>query len=892
MPDAGGVIADRRAHPVRGRIDSRGLVIRQRLLDALEPPAAAPLTIVTGPAGAGKTILISTWATARGAARTPVATLDTSARTVGGLWAKLAPALGVTALDDPPQTPDDLAERVLAIATTSPDDLTLVLDDLHLAEGATTRQALTRLAAEPDTIRLVLCSRIDPGLALHRMRLAGELSEIRSPDLAFTIIEAAELLEHQKIALSSGALRQLWKRTEGWAAGLRLAALSLAGHAEPEAFVADFAGDDRAVVAYLIDEVLERQPENARELLIATAVVDQISAPLANALTGRDDAVVVLDALVAANAFVIPLDRRGEWFRCHALLADLLRNQLSRRGPQAVERQHRTAARWFTAQDDPRSALPHAVRGGDWDRVTSILSDRWMELRAHDAGPLLDDALAAFPRPALAARPYAALVAAVRCLDHDEPDQAESFLQIALAARTRLSGARRVRFARDLALVRLQRATRDGDVAAGLRQLPVVSAVGDEEPARARQAGALAHLELGRLYAADGDDDARRHLGIAARLARESSDTELASAADGERAWLHMLDGELRGARLAADSADARIADDAAGSTAALLAHALISAEIGDLRRANEQLRCARTQIDDCPTEHGRLRALELELVDARIAVLGRRSETTAAYDRLRTALDGWDPPHRLADLAQAALADLLIALGRPAEALEQLPPVPDRRSGRAIGIARVAALLALRRSEEALVEGRLVAGAERLPLPSAVAASALAAGAAEAEGDRGEAQRHAEHALDLAEPEGVRLALAVVLDGLDPVLRRLLRVGTAHRSLIGEVLELASSGYSPSTEGVAPLHDPLSERELTVLRYLPTLLSSTEIAGELFVTVNTVKSHLKAIYRKLEVRNRREAVGRARALGLIAASGLGVARRAPARAVRAESPG
>ena len=197
--------------------------------------------------------------------------------------------------------------------------------------------------------------------------------------------------------------------------------------------------------------------------------------------------------------------------------------------------------------------------------------------------------------------------------------------------------------------------------------------------------------------------------------------------------------------------------------------------------------------------------------------------------------------------------------------------------------MARVAALLALDRSEQALGEGERVTARERLPLPAAVAAAALTAAAAEAEGDRGLAQRYAERALDLAEPEGVRLPLAAALGGLDPVLRRLLRFGTAHRSLIGEVMELARSGTAPSPADVAPLDEALSDRELAVLRYLPTLLSSTEIAGELFVSVNTVKSHLKGVYRKLGVGNRREAVERARDLGLIAVSGLSVERRSPA---------
>ena len=397
------------------------------------PGTAAPLTVVTGPAGAGKTVLLQTWAAQRGDGHVRIATLDAAAGSVGGLWARLAPALGAAPRhDDAPASADELADRVLVLASgPRRRGRTLVLDDLHLADSDSTRQVLSRLLAEPSAPRIVLSSRIDPGLALHRMRLAGTLTEIRGDDLAFTLDEAGELLACHDIALSSGALALLWERTEGWAAGLRLAALSLAGRADPEAFVADFAGDDRAVVAYLIDEVLERQPESARELLLATSVADRVSVSLANALTGRDDAAAVLDDLVAANALVIPLDRRGDWFRYHALLADLLRAQLARRGPQAVARQHRRAAAWFLDRDDVRTALRHSAQAHDWDRVTAIAADHWLALRAHD-GPLLDAALRGFPRAELTVRPYAALVAAARALDNDERGEADGHLRTAV----------------------------------------------------------------------------------------------------------------------------------------------------------------------------------------------------------------------------------------------------------------------------------------------------------------------------------------------------------------------------------------------------------------------------------------------------------------------------
>lgn len=869
--------------------------MRPRLLAALDAGSDGRLTLVTGPPGSGKTVLLTTWLAVRDP-RTSLISLGTADRTISGLWSTLSQALQGSrqrATRPAPTTPDALVQRLLEItAPAGPGPVqTLILDDLHLADSPATRAALTALLRIEAAPRLVISSRIDPGLALQRLRLAGSLTEIRGPDLAFTPEEVRAVLAQDGIGLSPSMLNRLWTRTEGWAAGLRLAALSLAGHEDPDAFVEDFAGDDRAVVAYLIEEVMERQSEQARELLLATAVVDQISAPLANALTGGSDAVTILDDLLHANVFLVPLDRRGEWFRYHALFADLLRSQLARRGPVAVARQHRRAAHWFAEEDRPLDALSHSVSAEDWDGATAILADRWLELRDADGGATLDRVLAAFPPGAIDARPEAALVAAVRCLDRGEHGPADAHLLAAGRLRHRLSGSRRADFTRGLSLVRLLRAGRDGDVDGAARELSVVATFAHQDSPRSREAVALAHLEVGRLEAADGADGAERRLRLAEQLAAGSTRPELALEAQAQRAWLYALDGELRAARLAADAALTHaglLAPPAPG----LLAGALVAAEAGDLRHAAEQVRAARGASPGGVVEPGRLRRLEIAFVGGRLAQACGRAEAEAACDQLHGALAGWTPPRRLGDGAHAVAAELLVALGHADAALAELSDLPDPSDGGAVSVARIAVLLALDRSEQALVEGERSMACERLPLPVAVAAAARTATAAEAEGDRGLAQRYAERALDLAEPEGVRLPLAAAMAELDPILHRLLRFGSSHRSLIGEVMELVRSGTAPSAADVAPLDDALSERELAVLRYLPTLLSSTEIAGELFVSVNTIKSHLKGVYRKLGVGNRREAVERARDLGLIAVSGLSVERRSPASPPPAPSAG
>jgi LuxR family maltose regulon positive regulatory protein len=834
------------------------------LTASLEAAVERPLTLVAAPAGAGKTLLMADWARQhRSGGRVTWLTLTGEESSVGGFWSALAPALGKAAsAGRPPGTPEELAGRVLASLGAARKPVALVLDDFHEADGTELAAALHALVARPSPLRIVIGTRIDPGLALQRLRLADQLAEIRGRDLAFTVPEAAQLFERDGLGLADEQVERLVERTEGWAAGLRLAALMLAEEDEPSAAVSEFAGDDRAVVAYLISEVLDRQPAPMRELLLRTAVVDRVCGSLADALTGGVAGQLRLEELVRRNALVVPLDRHGRWFRYHALFAELLRSQLASRGDAAWREQHRRAARWFSEEGLPTDALEHAIVAGDWDTLRGVLAEHWRRLRANGSGSLIDRALDAVPTDVFERVPYMQLIAAARCYDCDDPTRGDALLSRAVAHEHQLAGRRRALFVRDLAMIRLQRARFLGDVDAGLREAKAASASLEGDFERDLAYRALAHLELGRLQMARGDATAADELREAGDLARAGGATLLRASALAQRALLHAVDGRIHEAELVLGGLPG-------GEEPAIaeLARALIAAERGDLALATAALERAARSAEGVPgRSSGRLRALYLAIVIARLAPRGEGEAAQRALDALDAAVAGWALPARCAALAEATRVRLLLALE------QEITAAPAARDPEAEIAMALAALVAgdsatAREGATELID-RVGADLPTLPL---VQALAIAAAAADREGDRVVAGRLAERALDLAEPEGLRLAIADAAPAIEPVLAHLQRYGTAHRSLIGEVLELVESGATELPGAPSPLRDELSARELAVLRYLPTMLTSQEIAGELFVSLNTVKSHLKNIYRKLDADGRRHAVRRARELGLVA---------------------
>jgi LuxR family maltose regulon positive regulatory protein len=391
-----------------------GLVDRPRLFGLLDAPR--PVTLVCAPAGSGKTMLLASWLAGasppHAVAWVGVERGETDAMR---FWAMVLDALrgsGAIAPGDPLATlvpaplggHDELLRHLVDGLRRLTRPVVLILDDLHELRARDALRGLEDvLARAPATLRTVIVSRRDPALGLHRLRLADELTEIRGPDLDFTAEEAAELLAGAGVAVAGDDVERLHARTEGWAAGLRLAALSLARHGDPQRFVAEFSGSERTVADYLLGEVLAGQPPELRRLLLRTSILDRVNGPLAELLTGRSDATRLLHELEEANALVVAVDVARSWFRYHHLLADLLRLELRREAAEEIPGLHRLAAGWLADHGQPIAAIRHAEQAADWDLAAELLGRHWVHLVLEGEEATVGALLGGLP-PELAAR--------------------------------------------------------------------------------------------------------------------------------------------------------------------------------------------------------------------------------------------------------------------------------------------------------------------------------------------------------------------------------------------------------------------------------------------------------------------------------------------------------
>ena len=864
------------------------LIDRADLLAALDRASARKVTIIAAPAGSGKTSLLRAWADGPDRAyRLAVVQVRRGQDDAQDFWLALLDAVrhasGATSGAEPPAaTPDfdasAMIDRVLSELADARGDITLVIDDLHELNSPKVLAQLARLLMHlPAGVHAVLTTRHDLRLGLHQLRLAGELAEIRAADLRFTERETRELLAASGVSLSEAGAALLHQRTEGWAAGLRLAVLSLAGHPDPERFVAEFSGTNRAVAEYLIGEMLDRQPGEVQDLLLRTCLLDRVNGELADLLTGRRGSERILLELEDANAFVVSLDPERTWFRYHHLFGDLLRLELRRTLPEEMPVLHRRAAEWFREHGEVVAAIRHIQAAGDWPDAARLLADHSFSLTLDGHAQTIRALVRAFPPGA--DHPELALVRAGGDLVQGRLDEAAAHLAVAETYAVTAPPDRRRRLKVAIAALKLSLARRRGHLAGVVEQVSFlaspVTGPSDEDIALGSDLRAVALMNLGTVEAWSlGLPDAERHLREGAILARRIGRPYLevgCLAQLGFASKIHsfaITQGRCREA-IAAAERHGWGAEPAIAPALVTLAGTMVW--IGEFDEADRWLqRTVRALQADIGPD---IRLLLHQTTGILHAGRGRHREALkefSAAEYLQSQLEG---PHALAGQVTGWLLATQARLGMTGEAHAALAALDDERAGSGeIGNAR--AVICLAEGDPAGALGALrdvLDGTAPVIGYVTVVEAHLLAGLAHRElGDQRAANQAAERALALAEAD--RLLLPFAITGSRGLLEALPRHETAHAALLTDILDVLR-GASPAAkyQSAPPETEELSLGELRVLRYLPTNLSRPQIAGELSVSPNTVSTHIRSIYAKLGVRDRSSAVQRARELRLLA---------------------
>jgi LuxR family transcriptional regulator, maltose regulon positive regulatory protein len=891
---------------------SGAVVRRAGLFQRLD--GAARVTQVAAPGGSGKTVLLRSWVDEAGLAdRTAWVTIQHEEQDPQRFWIAVADALRDTTPGSPVVRPVTAApdldgwaivEWLLKDLAAPEDRIWLVIDDVHELRSADVRRQLELLIMRaPPELRFVLATRHDLGLGLHRLRLEGELTEIRAADLRFTLDQARALLEAAGVELSESLLAALHERTEGWVAGLRLAALSLAGHPDPEGFVAGFSGTERTVAEYLLAEVLERQPRQVRRLLLRTSILDRVNGELADLLTARSGGGRILRDLEQANAFVVSLDAARTWFRYHRLFADLLQFELRAAEPDKLPALHAAAADWLAGHGFTVEAVRHTQAAGDWGMAARVLAGHWLGLALDGKAATTRELLAAFPADVIAADAELTTLWADSEITRGSLEEAERHLQLAEAGSASVPADRRGGFQVLLAVQRLRLARTRSDLPAAVAAAEELMALAEAADAVPQGLGesvrAMAQVNLGIAeLSLQRFDEAERHLEQAIVVARRIGRpfTEVTGLANSARvaAYRSLALAEERGRQAIELARQHGWAEHPVLSPAyTVLAMVMVlrgQLEEGErwLRRAEPMFRAEAEPTTGLLFHHLR-GALEL--------ARGHYADALAAFRAAGKQAELLISPHPVATQMQSLMVHTLLHAG-DTQAAEQVLAKADEQQLRTGEMRTSVAALRLaqddpRRALEALAP--VLDGSVPAITPARVGAYLLEAIARDVAGDPAAAENALERALDFAEPDGILLPFLV--ERAPDLLERHSRRCTAHADFAAKILVLLAPGSSEGAgaaqdalrettsprsrqiwrdslpEPGEPLREPVSEMEMRVLRYLPTNLKASEIAGELYLSVHTVKTHIRHLYTKLGVHGRGEAVQRAGALGLLAPS-------------------
>jgi LuxR family transcriptional regulator, maltose regulon positive regulatory protein len=881
-----GVGSDAVASGVAG-LGARGIVSRPRLFERL---GAARVTAVSASPGSGKTVLLRSWISQAGVAkRAAWVPVGRGERDPQRFWLSVLAALRQTgpgsALVQPLSAAPDLdgwaiAERLLKDLAPLEDRVWLVLDDVHeLGADQTLRQLELLVLRAPPPLRFVLATRHDVRLGLHRLRLEGELAEIREPDLRFTVAEAGELFDAAGVQLPGLAL--LVERTEGWAAGLRLAVLSLAGRPDPGRFAVEFSGTERTVAEYLLAEVLDRQSEQVRRLLLRTSVLGRVNGGLADLLTGDSGGERVLQDLEAANAFVVALDARRSWFRYHHLFADLLQLELRRAEPEEVTALHRVASGWFAGHGYPVEAVRHAQAAQDWGLAAGLLADHWYRLQLDGQAATTHELLAGFPAGTRRADAELTALVAADELAHGALEAAERYVGLAERGMASVPDARRAHAQLLLGITRLVLARQRWNLQAVAEEARLLQRT-DEASDAAREMAlprlgeelrALALISLGTTEFWAAGEDPERHLEMGVALARRIGRPFLEFTGLAYQAAAGIYQSFTRAAERGEQAVELARRHGWADEQAAGLAYVILGAMLAWQVRPGEAEswvqraeRVLRAEAEPAAVLGMHLARGVLELAR------GRDADALAAFQAAERLGGRLAAPHMLLTPTRALLLHTLARLGEVECAEQVLAGLGEH--DRDCGETRIAtAVLRLAQHDPRAAMAALAPvldGSAPLVWPAWLAqAFLLEAISRDALGDEGAACGALERALDWAEPDGVLLWF--LLHPVPGLLQRHARHRTAHPALIAEILSLLAGQRPAPPAGPQPPLEPLSSSEFRVLRYLPTNLTAPEIASELYVSHNTVRTHMRHLYAKLGTHRRADTVARARALGLLA---------------------
>ena len=904
---------------------SAELVSRPRLLEHINPKRK--LTLVSAPAGFGKTTLLAEWVAAVPTRPIAWVSLDQSDNDPAVYWTylitalhKIQPSLGERSLSllqslQPPSI-ESVLMTLLNELTAVEEDFVLILDDYHVLESQAIHHGIAfMLGHVPPQMHLIIASRADPPLSLARLRSRGELTEIRVSDLRFTPDEAAAFLnERMGLKISAVEVSALEQRTEGWIAGLQLAALSLQGREDIPDFVAAFSGDDRYIVDYLLEEVLQRQPDRVRRFLLQTSILERLSGSLCDAVTDQNGSQGMLESLELGNLFIMTLDNKRQWYRYHHLFADVLKAHALMEWPERMPSLHGRASEWYEQHGLFSDAIRHALAAQDFERAAGLMEQVWPTMRKRQQEATVLSWMKLLPDSLIRDRPILSVVYALVLLNTGQLGEVETRLQDAerslaqleqtvleqtvpdspaasqAAQGIGLNEAQYRSLPASIANARAYRAQALGDFASTItyaqQALALLSTADDYER------GTTAAI-LGLAYWASGNVEAAyRSFAEGLVVFQKLGGIQIAVAATFILANMGLAQGRLRAAVKTCEQALQLAAQQRGpllqGTAELHLALSEICYEQGDLEAASQLL------------QRGEALHEQVSVSGADYLWWMVKAQLNAAQGDLDAALDQLQEAARLYRRSpvpnvrpiEALKVRLWLRQGKLAEALDWVREcsllVTDQpsylREYEHLTLARVLIAQYKRNGTDELIHQAielltrlLTAAEEQDRTGSVIKILVVLALAEEAQGNVSAAIASLKRALILAEPEGyvrifvepgtpmVHLLREAMTRSITPTYTN--RLLTALETWGQPQDDAPTASVVPSPQ---PLIEPLSQRELDVLRLLNTELSGPEIARELVVALSTVRTHTKHIYSKLNVTNRRAAVKRAAELDLI----------------------